>query len=69
MSRRTSPKAGKPRPYVVATGHVWALHDPVGERYRAGLLLAAFARLRLGEVCGLRLADVDFMRCSTRPRS
>src|SRR5215207_2129159 len=28
VSRRTSPKAGKPRPYVASTEHVWTLHDP-----------------------------------------
>lgn len=67
VSRRTSPKAGKPRPYVASTEHVWALHDALGERYRAGLLLAAFAGLRLAEVCGLRVSDVDFMRGIVSP--
>jgi integrase len=41
---------------------VWALHDAMEPRYRAGLLLAVFAGLRLAEVCGLRVSDVDFMR-------
>ncbi len=67
VSRRTSPKAGKPRPYVASTEDVWALHDAMGERYRAGLLVAAFAGLRLAEVCGLRVADVDFMRGIVSP--
>jgi integrase len=31
------------------------------------LLLAAFAGLRLAEVCGLRVQDVDFMRGIVRP--
>ncbi|HJV12647.1 MAG TPA: hypothetical protein VJ625_02045 [Propionibacteriaceae bacterium] len=31
-------------------------------RYRAGLLLAAFAGLRLAEVCRLKVSDIDFMR-------
>lgn len=61
-SRRTSPGAGKQRPYVATTDQVWALHDAMGERYRAAVLLAAFAGLRLAEACGLRVADVDFMR-------
>ena len=39
----------------------------MGERYRAGLLLAACAGLRLAEVCGLRVADVDFMRGIVNP--
>ena len=73
VSRRTSPKAGKQRPYLASTEDIWELHDAMGERYRPGLLLAAFAGLRLAEVCGLRVTDVDFMRasstrcCSTRP--
>ena len=67
VSRRTSPKAGKQRPYVASTEHIWALHDAMGERYRAGLLLAAFAGLRLAEACGLRLVDIDFMRGIVSP--
>lgn len=67
VSRRTSPRAGSQRPYVATTAQVWALHDAMGERYRAGLLLAAFAGLRLAEVCGLRVADVDFMRGIVNP--
>lgn len=61
-SRKTSPGAGKQRPYVATTEQVWALYDAMGERYRAAVLLAAFAGLRLAEACGLRVADVDFMR-------
>ena len=52
---------------MASTEHVWALHDTMGERYRAGLLLAAFAGLRLAEVCGLRVADVNFMRGIVTP--
>jgi integrase len=52
---------------LATTEAVWQLHDALGERYRAGLLLAAFAGLRLGEVCGLRVADVDFMRGIVNP--
>lgn len=66
-SRRTSPRTGSQRPYVASTEQVWALHDAMGERFRAGLLLAAFAGLRLAEVCGLRVADVDFMRGIVSP--
>lgn len=61
-SRKTSPGAGKQRPYVATTEQIWALYDAMGERYRAAILLAAFAGLRLAEACGLRVADVDFMR-------
>jgi hypothetical protein len=43
LSRRTSPGQGRQRPYVASTAQMWALHDATEPRYRAGLLLAAFA--------------------------
>lgn len=61
-SRRTSPAAGKQRPYVCTTEQMWALHDAMPERLRAAILLGAFAGLRDAEACGLRIADIDFMR-------
>jgi integrase len=61
-SRRTSPGAGKQRPYLASTEQVWALHDAMPEYLRAAILLGAFAGLRIAEACGLRVADVDFMR-------
>jgi integrase len=61
-SRRTSPGAGKQRPYLASTEQVWALHDAMPEYLRAAILLGAFAGLRVAEACGLRVADVDFMR-------
>jgi len=61
-SRRTSPGAGKQRPYCATTEQVWALHDAMPSRLRPAILLGAFAGLRCAEACGLRLADVDFMR-------
>ncbi|MEQ6901811.1 tyrosine-type recombinase/integrase [Nocardioides sp. YIM 152588] len=61
-SRRTSPSAGKQRPYVCTTEQMWALHDAMPEHLRAAVLLGAFGGLRLAEACGLRVADVDFMR-------
>src|SRR5512133_2247014 len=66
-SRRTAPGTGRPRPYVASTAQIWALHDAMGERYRAGLLLAALAGLRLAEVCGLRVQDIDFLRGIVHP--
>ena len=66
-SRRTSPTAGKQRPYVATTEQVWALHDAMPEHLRAAVLLGAFAGLRLAEACGLRVADVDFMRGVVSP--
>jgi integrase len=67
LSRRTSPGMGKQRPYVATTDQVWTLHDAMEPRYRAGLLLAAFAGLRLAEVCGLKVSDLDFMRGIVNP--
>lgn len=59
-SRRTSPGAGKPRPYVATTEQVWLLYGAFEERYRLAVLLGAFAGLRVGEVCGLRRSDIAF---------
>jgi len=61
-SRRTSPGAGKQRPYVATAAQVWALHDAMPEHLRSAVLLGAFSGLRTAEVCGLRVVDVDFMR-------
>lgn len=61
-SRRTSPGAGKPRPYVATTPQVWALHDLVPAGIRPAILLGAHAGLRLAEAAALRPEDVDFMR-------
>jgi integrase len=66
-SRRTSPGQGRQRPYVATTEQVWALHDAMPPRLRAAVLLGAFAGLRSAESCGLRAADVDFMRGIVRP--
>jgi integrase len=38
------------------------------ERLGAAVLLGALAGLRLAESCGLRVSDVDFMRCIVFPR-
>lgn len=66
-SRRTSPPMGKPKPYVATTEQVWALHDAMPEHMQAAVLLGAFAGLRVGEACGLRVADVDFIRGIVHP--
>ncbi|GAA3215510.1 site-specific integrase [Actinocorallia longicatena] len=67
VSHRTSPGAAKQRAYVATTDQVWALHDAFPARMRAAILLGAFAGLRVAEVCGLRVADVDFMRGVINP--
>ncbi|UYM05457.1 tyrosine-type recombinase/integrase [Solicola gregarius] len=66
-SRRTSPPMGKQRPYVATTEQVWALHDAMPEHLRPAILLGAFVGLRVGETCGLRVGDVDFMRGIVTP--
>ncbi len=66
-SRRTSPGAGAQRPYVASTAQVWALHDAVPEHLAVAVLLGAFVGLRTAEACGLRVADVDFMRGVVTP--
>jgi integrase len=66
-SRRTSPRAGEQRAYVATTAQIWELHDAMEDRYRAAVLLGAFVGLRIGEACGLRVPDVDFMRGIVHP--
>ena len=66
-SRRTSPGTGEQRPYLATTEQVWKLHEVTAERYRPAILLGAFAGLRVAETCGLRVADVDFMRGIVTP--
>jgi integrase len=66
-SRRTSPGNARQRPYLATTEQVWGLHDAMQPRYRLAVLLAAFAGLRIAEVCGLRVADVAFLERELRP--
>ena len=60
-------RGGQQRPYVATTEQVWALHDAMPDHLRPAVLLGAFAGLRTAEACGLRVADVDFMRASCTP--
>jgi integrase len=66
-SRRTSPGAGKPRPYVATTEQVWDLYDAFPEHLGPAVLLGAFVGLRTAEVVRLRVGDVDFMRGIVQP--
>lgn len=61
-SRRTSPGAGKQKPYCATTEQVWALYDLFPEHLRPAILLGAFVGLRTAEACGARTEDTDFMR-------
>jgi integrase len=67
-SRRTSPHMAQQRVYVATTGQVWELYELFPERFRLAVLLGAFVGLRLGEACGLRPQDVDFMRGIVHPQ-
>jgi integrase len=62
-----APKAPEQRPYIAKDDHVWQLADAVPERLRIAVLVAAYAGLRDGELCGLRLADIDFDRFVITP--
>ena len=66
-SRKTSPGMGKQRPYVATTEQVWDLQDLMPEHLSVAIDLGAFAGLRIAEVCGLRVTDVDFMRGVIHP--
>lgn len=67
-SRRTSPPMGKPKVYVATTEQVWAIQDAVPDHLRVAVLLGAFAGLRVAEVSGLRVSDVDFIRGVVHPK-
>lgn len=67
-SRRTSPGMAEQRPFVASTAQVWAIHDAFPEHLRPAVLLGAFAGLRVSEVAGLRVQDVDFMRGVISPQ-
>jgi integrase len=67
-SRRTSPPMGKAKVYVATTEQVWAIHDAVPDHPRVAVLLGAFAGLRVAEVSGLRVTDVDFIRGVVHPK-
>lgn len=68
-SRRTSPRSGEQKPYVATTEQIWALHDAMPEHLRPTIMLGAFAGLRTAEVCGLAVADVEYMRGIVSPRA
>jgi integrase len=67
-SRKTSPPTGKQKPYVATTAQAWALHDAMPAHLRPAILLGMFAGLRVAEVSGLRVADVDFTRGVVYPK-
>ena len=58
--------AGPAEDHLASTGER-ALYDAVPEHLRAAVLLGAFAGLRIAEVSGLRVVDVDFTRGVVHP--
>lgn len=61
-SKRTAPPAPKKKPYVITDEQMWAIHDAMPQPLRPAVLLGAFAGLRVAEVSGLLVADLDLMR-------
>lgn len=47
---------------------VWAIHDAVPDHLQIAVQLGAFAGLRVAEVSGLRVVDVDFIRGVVHPK-
>ena len=66
-SRRTSPGAGRPRPYVATTEQVWGPYDAFPSKLRSAVPLGALAELHTAVVVGLRAGDVDFICGIVRP--
>jgi integrase len=56
--------AGEIRPATVA--EVTTLADAVADRYRAAVITLAGSGLRIGELLGLKVSDVDFLRRTVR---
>ena len=52
--------------HMPAAEDVGALINASDPRFRSFIALGAFAALRLGEVCGLQVSDVDFLRRTVR---
>ena len=73
----TDPTEGTSLPVVVGKGSTFALPSPeqvlairdaCPPDFAPVVLLAAFAGLRIGEVCGLQVGDVDWLRRSVHVR-
>jgi integrase len=54
--------------YVATTDQVWHIYELFPDRMRLAVLLGAFAGLRLGEACGLRVEDIDFLHGVIHPQ-
>ncbi|ORW86916.1 integrase [Mycobacterium sp. IEC1808] len=67
-SKKTSPPQGEKKPYVATTEQVWQIYDAMPDNLKVAVLLGAFAGLRVAEVSGLRVSDVDFIRGVVHPK-
>jgi integrase len=56
------PTDERPEPVLLTPEQVEALADAIKPRYRSLVLIAAYTGLRWGELAGLRLPRVDFLR-------
>jgi integrase len=63
-----SPPSGTRKLRLVERDQLWALVDAFPEHLRLAVLLGAFAGLRNGEICGLRIEDVNPLKAEVTPR-
>lgn len=64
--RITLPTVTRERIVPLTVAQVRALTDATPDRYRAMVLVQAGLGLRIGELLGLRVADIDFLRRTVR---
>lgn len=66
MTRLSLPTAARERVVPLTVDQVRVLADTVASHYRAMVLTQAGLGLRIGELLGLRVGDVDFLRRTVR---
>ncbi len=62
------PKIERSEPTALTVDQVMRLADTIDPRYRALVLVGAFGGLRIGELAGLQLGDIDPLRSLVRVR-
>ena len=62
------PKIERSEPTALTVDQVMRLADAIDPRYRALVLVGAFGGLRIGELAGLQLGDIDPLRSLVRVR-
>jgi integrase len=53
---------------ALASDEVWALHQAMDDRYRAAVLVGALTGLRISEILGLQVGDLDLLRATLSVR-